>query len=213
MDRQLKERLVGAAVLVVVAVLVIPELLSGPGRRSADDAARGRADPALKTYTIDLSNPGGHMQPNEAQTVASPAVAEAAPPPEEAAPDDVSVSPPSRVDSQSGADATRTAAAESSARSEPAKPPPAAVPSLRPAPAPTGDWAVQVGSFASQPAAKRLAAQLEKRGYESFITQFRADGRTLHRVRVGPVASREQADAMVLRLKSEGNSATVVANR
>ena len=58
-ERHVKERLVGAAVLIAAAIILIPEMLSGPGRdaRSATTNANGTTDgaTALKTYTIDLS--------------------------------------------------------------------------------------------------------------------------------------------------------------
>jgi cell division septation protein DedD len=48
MDESLKARLIGAAVLVVVAVLLIPELLSG---RKATEAVSGEASVPRGTRT------------------------------------------------------------------------------------------------------------------------------------------------------------------
>jgi len=63
MDRRLKERLVGAAILVFFAVLFIPELLSGPARprgspqeAPAEQIPTGTAS-SLRTYTVDLEHP------------------------------------------------------------------------------------------------------------------------------------------------------------
>ena len=64
MDRRLKERLVGAAILVLIAVLFVPELLSGPPRPVAARPAEipnqvpTSTAAAVRTYTVDLSNPG-----------------------------------------------------------------------------------------------------------------------------------------------------------
>ena len=56
MERIVKERLVGAAVLMAAAVILIPEMLSGPDRTSeSEPAAQARSDAPIKTYTIDLS--------------------------------------------------------------------------------------------------------------------------------------------------------------
>jgi len=76
-ERIVKERLVGAAVLMAAAIILIPEMLSGPDRGSrAEPAAQSRNDAPIKTYTIDLS------QSPSAQP--APAVVEnRAPPPEE----------------------------------------------------------------------------------------------------------------------------------
>src|SRR4026208_599156 len=61
MDRSLKARLIGASVLVLVVVLVVPELLSG--RKAATTETTGAADTTLnngptRTYTIELGKAG-----------------------------------------------------------------------------------------------------------------------------------------------------------
>jgi cell division septation protein DedD len=59
MDRRVKERLIGATILVVLVVLIVPELLSGPKRSASPaapliPAASGPAEP--KRYvTVDLA--------------------------------------------------------------------------------------------------------------------------------------------------------------
>jgi DedD protein len=59
-DRHLKERLVGAAVLVAAAIILIPEMLSGTSESVTTPGPNSTALPAaadggaLKTYTIDL---------------------------------------------------------------------------------------------------------------------------------------------------------------
>src|ERR1044071_2880247 len=56
-ERPLKERLVGAAVLMAAAVILIPEMLSGPRRAPANAPAPAPAKPDehnLKRYTIDF---------------------------------------------------------------------------------------------------------------------------------------------------------------
>jgi len=76
-ERQLKERLVGAAVLVAAAVILIPEMLSGPKRESrATPTAASSADGSLKTYTIDLNRSPG------TPPAVSGSLDERAPPPE-----------------------------------------------------------------------------------------------------------------------------------
>jgi DedD protein len=60
-ERHVKERLVGAAVLMAAAIILIPEMLSGPDRaeRAAEPQARASNESAVKTYTIDLNKPPG----------------------------------------------------------------------------------------------------------------------------------------------------------
>lgn len=205
MDTQLKERLVGAAVLIAAAVILIPEMLSGPGEGNSDAAAPDRAqDAGVRTYTIDLANPG------QAQTRADePAVIEEpAPPPEVIEPEP--------------ADATEAVAAVPETTEPSAAPPPPIAPSTSasppgqpsaPSPVPRNlPWAVQVGSFASQATADRLKNELSGRGYQSYVVPFKTAKQTLYRVRIGPMQERSAADAAVQKLKSQGTNATVVSN-
>jgi len=54
-EAHLKERLVGAIVLVAIVVVVVPELLTGPrGSAPPDGAARGSSAP-VGEVTIDLA--------------------------------------------------------------------------------------------------------------------------------------------------------------
>jgi DedD protein len=60
-ERPVKERLIGAAVLMAAAIILIPEMLSGPSRKPEGGQAgtvvsgEGVAEGSIKTYTIDLS--------------------------------------------------------------------------------------------------------------------------------------------------------------
>ncbi len=54
-------------------------------------------------------------------------------------------------------------------------------------------YAVQVGSFASRNNAIRLLDQLSDQGYDAFIHEDAAGSRTIWRVRVGPLGSRDEA--------------------
>ena len=60
MDRRVKERLVGASILVVLIVLIVPELLSGPAPRGAAVQPAGATPPAhapepVRNVTVDLA--------------------------------------------------------------------------------------------------------------------------------------------------------------
>jgi cell division septation protein DedD len=54
MDRSLKARLIGASVLVLLVVLVVPELLSGRKAATTDKADATVANGQTRTYTIEL---------------------------------------------------------------------------------------------------------------------------------------------------------------
>jgi DedD protein len=78
MDRRVKERLVGATILVVLIVLIVPELLSGPKRSglAPPPAAVGPAE-AVRNVTVDLAT--SKATPAEETTAASAAPQEGPP--------------------------------------------------------------------------------------------------------------------------------------
>ena len=223
----MKERLVGAAVLVAVAVILIPEMLSGPSGRDAAPADTGRTveEGGVKTYTIDLGERArsGGNEASLPEAGATAAVEETpAPPPEVEPQPSGSALAPDPVDPV--ADAPPTVAATEPALAERpaavAKAPPAAVPAsapeavaaVRPSAGQNAPWVVQVGSFSKQATADKLSQDLKRRGYASFVVPFKPGAQTLYRVRVGPMRERSEADAIAQKLKREGTAATVVAN-
>ncbi|MDR9389837.1 MAG: SPOR domain-containing protein [Wenzhouxiangella sp.] len=64
-------------------------------------------------------------------------------------------------------------------------------------------YAVQVGSFTSEDNAERLHAQLVGEGFEVFYFAESMGSREIWRVRVGTVAERDQAEALLERLRDE----------
>ncbi|MGA8706912.1 MAG: hypothetical protein WB646_07980, partial [Steroidobacteraceae bacterium] len=55
MENRLKERLTGAAILVALIVLLVPEMFRGQRGDTAAPASSGDGPP-IRSYTIDLSN-------------------------------------------------------------------------------------------------------------------------------------------------------------
>jgi DedD protein len=218
MDEQLKARLIGATVLVVLAVVLVPELLSGPKQSvSGQPAATGPR--ATRTYTIDL---GGTTSTSSSLESGQEAVAgqespelpivEPRPvPPRESEP---------VADTGSGAAVTTppapaippatAAASDASSRvpdavSEPDEPEP------QPAPAAKVGYSVQVGAFGSEATARKLSGELVAAGFPAYISPLTRSGKTLHRVRVGPAGDRAEADRIAARLKTRGLPVAVVS--
>ncbi|NQZ96116.1 MAG: SPOR domain-containing protein [Myxococcales bacterium] len=79
---------------------------------------------------------------------------------------------------------------------------PSAPPTVAAAP-PAGRAAVQVGAFGESQVAERLAARLRAKGYEVYLSPGAATGDARWRVRVGPIASRAEAQRTAGRLKTE----------
>jgi len=109
----------------------------------------------------------------------------------------------------------RTAAIEPAA-TEPAAPPPPVEPKPSAPPAvaaaPTGKVAVQVGAFESSEAAERLAESLKGKGYPVYVSPGTKAGNARWRVRVGPLATREEAEATAARLKKSQKLPTWILN-
>ena len=178
MDQQLKERLVGAAVLVVAGILFIPLLLDGPDEQPAVKVGLElpAPDSGKRTHTIRLDVPAERPATKSSGTVMRPTPTPTA---------DASSSRPVAQDprrdavDQSGEAATPAPSAEKIAAPKvevkPATADPAPVvakpapPRPRPQAAPpAGSWAVQVGSFSSGDNAKRLQSELKAAGYATF---------------------------------------------
>jgi DedD protein len=70
--------------------------------------------------------------------------------------------------------------------------------------------AVQVGAFGNEQAAQKLVRDLQGRGYTAWIAPLQKNGKTLHRVRVGPAPDKVAAAELAQRLKQDGLPATVV---
>jgi DedD protein len=186
MDRALQERIIGAAVLVLVVVLVVPVFLDGPSGDGEVVNERvplpGQSDQETKTIVLqrDRTTPvpanGGQAKAVVAEPEAQTKVVEKTPEP----------------------------AIEKPEPEEPASQPPATAPST------TGMWAVQLGSFGNKENAERLAADLRKQGFAAFLSQLTTGDGQLHRVRIGPQKDRESAEAMAERLAKAGHNGKVL---
>ena len=82
-----------------------------------------------------------------------------------------------------------------------APPPAAPLPAMPPpAPAVAGHFYIQVGAFSQADNAERVARKLREAGLEHVFTLAPAADQPLQRVRIGPVASVQQFDALIARL-------------
>jgi cell division septation protein DedD len=202
LEQQARQRLTGGVILVILLVLLVPELLTGP--RSAPAPAPVQPDQApMRSYTMDLGESPRAREPVAAST--------AAPPAHESA-----VSPNSAPGSAPAPTLALGAPSPTGAvnASEPAARPPAPVavahgaqhpPTEHAAPehGPTG-WTVQVGTFGSRDNAAHLAATLKSHGFSPTVSEALKNGHKLFRVRVGSERDRAAAQKLLTRLKSAG---------
>jgi len=187
MDRALKERIIGAAVLVVFVVLVVPVFLDGPPEGGE-----------IVSERVPL--PGQGAQDDSRTVVLERDRKEPVP---------AAAEQPVPERRQQTAPPTQSAAAEP--RPEPKKPAPDPVPQAQPADSsPTGMWVVQLGSFSDQENAERLAADLRKQDFAPFLSQLSTESGQMHRVRLAPQKDRESAETMAAKLQKAGYNAQVV---
>jgi cell division septation protein DedD len=191
MDPGMKQRLIGAAVLVALAVIFLPMLVQGPAPDSGvSDVPLSMPDaPAgnYETRDLPLVTPG--TAPDGGALGMS-----SAPPPADGAPLPV-------------VDTANPAAAPSSSTAVPldddaatkTEPLPAASGEMFPAPTAGGDYAVHFGSFASSTAADKVVGSLRASQLPGYREQGLVDGKPIWRVRIGPYASRADAEAARLR--------------
>lgn len=197
MERHLKERLVGAVVIVIIGVVFIPVLLNGPGEsdRPVERDLTLPSGDGVRTVTLPVGGSDGEPAPMPAPAAGEPVAPR---------PDAGAVQRPL----DSGPTASKSASS-TQARPEPAPVKPAPKPSPEPSPG-AGQWAVQVGSFSRLDNARRLAEQLKSGGFDAYLSRVVTDAGTMHRVRVGPVADRDAAEALLKKLTRAGQKGRVV---
>jgi DedD protein len=211
MERHVKQRLVGAAILLALVVLFVPEFLSGP--KPSPQALPATLTVPMHSYTVDLNDPT-RTTLQEAASAASPD-----PPPPSTTPAPVEapgatpMSPPVAPGAAASTPAEATAAASiESAPNTPMVPvasgaiarPPARLASAK------GAWGVQLGSFASKANAEKLAQLLQGKGYSVAVSGVGTGSAARFRVRIGQLADRESAQRLIARLLSQGHPATLV---
>jgi len=188
MDRRLKERIIGAVVLVVFVVLVVPVFLDGPS-----------SDAEIVTESVSL--PGQNGQTRKSQKImlerdrTEPVPANKG-----------SADKPAAAGTSQRAAEKRVASAPAKSQTKPA------ATKTQSKQSPTGMWAVQLGSFKDQANAERLAADLRKQGYAAFLSQLQTDKGALHRVRIGPQNNRDSAEAIAAKLTTAGHKGQVVTH-
>jgi DedD protein len=205
MERRVKERLVGASILVVLIVLVVPELLSGP------------APPQPPAPSVELQAPSSVPEPVRHVTVD---LATNKPAPAEPAPDAVTASTAAQSVPVAPGSAPPAEASGSAVVTTPSPDP--AAPPLEPQaahPISTSEgskgvsggrsWSVQLGSFASRDNAQKLLRQLKSQGFAAYVAPTGSGPAARYRVRVGPMQDRAAAMQAAIKLKTLGHESTL----
>ena len=99
----------------------------------------------------------------------------------------------------------------------PAKPakaaaiPEAAAAASAPTPAPNVRWVVQVGAYNDMERMREARQKAEKLGFKTYITDVDTPTGKRTRVRLGPFATKKEADAAAVKVKANGMAANVLS--
>ena len=173
MDTALKQRLIGAVVLVALAVIFLPMLIKGPAPDS------GVSDVSLEVP----ATPAGQYETRELPLVA-PGNAPAG----------------GVVGMDSSTPTTAPAPATASEAVPLGTAPAATTTAMLPASTAGGNFAVNFGAYASTADADAVIARLKQSQLPAFREPATINGKTAYRVRIGPYA--ERADAESVRLQA-----------
>ena len=202
MEKALKERIIGAVVLVTFVVLIVPIFLDGPPKEGETISERvllpGQEEKDTKTVVLDRERT--EPIPVASSPAASDEKESVAPSPVVAKPAAEKTPLPEPVVEQ----------AQPAEKTPPQQAPQQADVRPQPAASATGMWAVQLGSFSNKENAEKLAADLRKQGYAAFLSQLTTGNGQLHRVRIGPQKDREAAEEMAARLAKVGHKGQVL---
>jgi len=197
MDRALKERIIGAIVIVLFVVLVVPVFLDGPTNSgeiiSEQVPLPGQSGEENRTIILDRDR----TEPVPAATNNSAS---------EAAVEKPDPTPPLPTPTQAPQRDPEPEVALEEAQTPPADQP-AAEPAVASA---TGMWAVQLGSFGNRENAEKLAADLRKMGFLPFLSKLSSSSGEMYRVRIGPQKDRASAEAVAAELQKAGRKGQVV---
>ena len=233
MDKALKQRLVGASVIIALAVIVLPMLLSGRPEDSAPDFQKIELPPRPDELAFETRRFPINGQEKEIPTTG----VETAPAPDQQRPSalagqinrgtgpaaDVTAADVQGAEQASPAAVSRTPETDQSGAG--ANPDPAGASAQQP-PAPSGQpqevpqgkppvvaatsesasngrYLVQVASLGSSGNAGKLMASLQQRGFPVLMDVVDSDVGKLNRVRVGPYANEAEAAQASARISKE----------
>lgn len=190
MQQRLKERLVGAAILVVIVVIFIPMILTGPidsdsiTKTNIPDRPTEKFNSKLVPLTDTLKpvTPVEAESKNIEQSMQSETGVN-----EQKNPGSANVISET-IKNNTSKDAKPVQESESSDKQ-----------------VGLSAWVVQLGSFSSKVNADKLNLQLRKAGFPAFVEPITQKNETAYRVRVGPELLRSDADTLLKKIKSKMN--------
>ena len=215
-----RHRLIGATVLVLVAIIVLPRVLDSKPKTISNDIAvtivtslpvAAPLQPSSPPSAVPKSEEAKTTPPPAAPAIAVPAPAPATDPKELSKPTPPAVaSSPAKPAAPSPADKTMglaageeiVVAAKSNANSSAA---------ANTNPNASGKFVIQIGAFASEERANGWIAKLKEQKIPNYVlNRTAADGSKLYALRAGPFADKEAAEAAEKKIKVMGLTPRVV---
>lgn len=190
MEQKLKERLVGAAVLVAIAVIFIPIILTDSPETESISGSNipekpetnfnSRIIPVIENVDKSLSNTTEPMN-IEPMNIESEKV-------QEKNKQDIVVE---KIVSDNEKISSKKEAVQNEVKNDVK------------VDVGLSAWIVQLGSFIDEGNAESLNEKLRKEGYPAFVEPLKKNGKMSYRVRVGPEIKRSEADLLLKRLKEK----------
>lgn len=225
MDSALKQRLIGAAVLLALIVIVVPMLFSGHSGKTSKGKVSlvipAQPQPRMQTKTLDLATPASAPRGALVNVQKTPGQARVGIP---KAPVGVSSALPvtskptlskakAKVPGQPSRKTARTAAARVVAKTRARSTKPVVVrpvvvrpvkPAVKPLAAGTAaqkSYIVSLGAYANRTNTERLLTRLHKLGIAVHAEPLKVGGKAVQKVFAGPFATRAGAEDARLRIR------------
>ncbi len=210
-QQRARHRLIGAAVLVLIAVVGLPRILDSKPKSAPNDIA--------VNIVTSLPIPGAELKPEEKPKAETPVetVKEVANEATKEAPKSAPVAetkteakPEPKTESKPSAPAANKAATMGLAAGEevvaiaPSKPKAEDAPKTSTANG-SGKYVIQIGAFASESNVKALVARLKAQNIPSYVlNKTNTDGGKVFLVRAGPYADKDTAETAEKKIKAMG---------
>jgi len=210
LKRRGQRRLIGAVTLGALAVVILPMIFDSEPKKLADRTNAIKQEIAIdippKEGLAPLPAPTAPIASTSPAIAPAPAAAQPTPMPAPAP----AVTPPPKVSVVEKAPPVKVPAAEP-------KPTPVPVPALPPtketpkiAPAKAGGFVVQIGAYKDADNANAIIAQMKEAKLAVFSDTISVKTGKVTRVRLGPFATKEKAEAALLQAKLAGVTGKVV---
>ena len=200
MEEGLKQRLVGALVLLMLAIIFLPLILDGRDEDHDEVVYRAPQEPVIK-----ITHKGSNHVEKRLEKAKAQFVVDRAPNPDDAKPVNIAQQPEQPIKQkavsakqQSNIDQTRVQFIKELAETKKVK-----KTSVQSKMALADAWTVQVAAFSKLENAEVLQSKLISKSYMAYIVSSGGKTKTLHRVFVGPELRKNRARIIQQALKKE----------